>query len=228
MSENPLRVTPTGPLWLVTHGVAKYLLACVSEVNETFERNETVVVRTRRGLEIGTVLGLAETNVTSRQGRPGKIIRRTNLDDQSLFENQGSLAERVREQAQRYIDEKELPLVFLESEILLEGEECILHTLVWGTCSIDGILRQLQEYFGVTVRILDISTQPKEESGGCETCGSESGGCSSCGTESKGGCSTGSCSKGKVKSAEELTGYFRNLRDQLEQNPQRLPLPVAE
>jgi len=225
LSQNSVPVAPSTSAWLITHGVAKYLLSCFSEGSETFERHDTVIVRTRRGLELGTVLGLAETGITTKQGRLGKIIRRANLDDQSLFENQGSLAERVREQAQNYVDAKGLPLVFLESELLLEGEECILHTLVWGTCSIDGILQQLQEHFGITVRILDISTQPKEESGGCETCGSESGGCSSCGTESKGGCSTGSCSKGKVKSAEELTGYFRNLSDQLSH---RVALPTTE
>jgi hypothetical protein len=42
-------------------------------------------------------------------------------------------------------------------------------------------------------------------------CGTGSG-CSSCST---GGCSTGSCSKGSVKSAEELTSFFTDLREKM-------------
>lgn len=222
-----METSHTEPIYLVTHGVAQYLLGCRSETTHLWQRNDRVVVKTRRGIEIGTILGPVENTSWIPQGRLGKILRKADLETETLYENQTRLAEKIREHAQQHLDQQNLPLVFLESEILLEGNECILHTLVWGSCSIDGILRQTEEHFGLKVRILDISQQPREEKQTCETCGSESGGCSSCGTESKGGCSSGSCSKGQVKSAEELTQYFQNLRTQLEQTSHRVSLSTT-
>jgi hypothetical protein len=82
--------------------------------------------------------------------------------------------------------------------------------------------------FGYTVRLLDFSRGPvakDEQQPGCgkPDCGAGSGGCSSCGTG--GGCSTGSCSRGSVKSADDLTAYFRDLRTKMEQHANgRTPL----
>ena len=78
------------------------------------------------------------------------------------------------------------------------------------------------------MKLLDLSRSPtaKDEpaSAGCGKpgCGSSGGGCStgSCGTGG-GGCSTGSCSKGKVKSADELTAYFADLRHKMEADAAR-------
>jgi hypothetical protein len=55
---------------------------------------------------------------------------------------------------------------------------------------------------------------PAEAGCGKPGCGSGGGGCSSCGTG--GGCSTGSCSRGQVKSADDLTAYFTDLRQKME------------
>ncbi|MCE9568281.1 MAG: hypothetical protein K8U57_40290, partial [Planctomycetes bacterium] len=50
--------------------------------------------------------------------------------------------------------------------------------------------------------------------GGCGKpgCGTESGG----GCSTGGGCSSGSCSRGSVKSADELTAHFAELRQKME------------
>jgi hypothetical protein len=65
-----------------------------------------------------------------------------------------------------------------------------------------------------------VTRDPKQAADGCgkQDCGSGAGGCSSCGTDgaSKGGCSTSSCSRDKVKSADELTAYFADLRQKME------------
>jgi hypothetical protein len=60
-----------------------------------------------------------------------------------------------------------------------------------------------------------VAVDPPEKSYSCgkPDCGSGSG-CTSCGTG--GGCSTESCSRGAVKSAEDLTAYFADLRAKME------------
>ena len=89
------------------------------------------------------------------------------------------------------------------------------------------LFEALSARFNLSVRLLDLSQtavtkDPKQAADGCGKpgCGTEGGGCSSCGTdsggESKGGCSTGSCSRGKVKSADDMTAYFTDLRQKMD------------
>ena len=109
----------------------------------------------------------------------------------------------------------------MDVELLCDGT-AILHGLPWAECDATPLFEELSARFGVSVRLLDLSQiptpTPEPSSGGCGKpgCGSEAGGCStgSCGTG--GGCSTGSCSKGSVKSADELTAYFADLRRKME------------
>src|SRR5262249_38742738 len=97
----------------------------------------------------------------------------------------------------------------------------ILHALPWGECDATSLLDELSIQTGLTVRLLDISRGQKEEmaSGGCGKpgCSKElGGGCgTNCGTGS--GCSTGSCSRGSIKSSTELTAYFADLRQKMEE-----------
>jgi hypothetical protein len=117
-----------------------------------------------------------------------------------------------------------LPLTFVDAELTLD-DHLILHGLAWDACDATPLFAELSERFGLTVRLLDLSQtavtkDPKQAADGCGKpgCGTDSGGCSSCGTEgeSKGGCSSGGCSRGKVKSADELTAYFADLRAKME------------
>ena len=108
-------------------------------------------------------------------------------------------------------------------EILLDGTEAILQAVHWGECDATPLFESLSAARGLTVKLADLTTEPKPAAkGGCGTCGSEGGGCSSCGTG--GGCSSGSCSKGSVKTAEDLSEYFLGLRRQMEASAGRVPL----
>ena len=123
-----------------------------------------------------------------------------------------------------------MPLTFLDVEVLLDCSAAVLHALPWGECDADPLFGALSARFGLSVRLLDVSRapvakEPTVEPKGCTSCGTAGkGGCSSCGTE-KSGCSTGGCSRGAVKTADELTGYFADLRQKMEaQTTHRLPL----
>jgi hypothetical protein len=110
------------------------------------------------------------------------------------------------------------PLAFVDVEVTLDGT-AILHAVAWEPCDATPHLEGLAARFGLEVKLLDLSqiAAAKDPTGcGKPNCGSESGGCSSCGSGGGGGCSTGSCSRGSVKSAEELTSYFADLRRQME------------
>jgi hypothetical protein len=193
-------------------------------------RAERVVVQGPRGHEIGEVLvspepalpikdgpALRKSSVPSVPSEPsdihdGEILRlATPHDDEEaahLFERgQDVLASAAG---------TTLPLAFIDVEVTLD-RTAILHAVAWDACDATAFLDELGSRFGLAVKLLDLSrVETTTDPTGCGKpgCGSESGGCSTCGTG--GGCSTGSCSRGSVKSAEELTAYFSDLRHKME------------
>ena len=177
------------------------------------QRAERVVVQGPRGVELGEVLVSPEPDRTADP----------TIGDQSFVSPRPATTTiedaRLNERGQEVLAAAsaiELPLAFIDVEVTLDGT-AILHAVAWDACDATALLDQLGARFGLAVKLLDLSrVEVTKDPTGCGKpgCGSESGGCSTCGTG--GGCSTGSCSRGSVKSAEELTAYFSDLRQKME------------
>jgi cell fate regulator YaaT (PSP1 superfamily) len=172
-------------------------------------RAERVVVQGPRGVELGDVLvSPEELNPTD----DGVILRLATPHDDIEAARLNDRGQEVLASASAI----ELPLAFIDVEVTLDGT-AILHAVAWDACDATALLDELGSRFGLAVKLLDLSlVEITKDPTGCGKpgCGSESGGCSTCGTG--GGCSTGSCSRGSVKSAEELTAYFSDLRQKME------------
>ena len=175
-------------------------------------RGANVVIRTDRGLELSEVLGPAGMNSAAR---PAEMIRIATFADISTTEQNEAYGQTILHAAEA----AGLPIAFIDVEVNLDRSGAVLHALPYDVCDASPLLAELSDRFGLAVRLLDLSRDkpvpdppdPEKMTCGKPDCGTGSG-CSSCST---GGCSTGSCSKGSVKSAEELTSYFRDLREKL-------------
>ncbi len=187
-------------------------------------RGERVIVRGPRGVEPGVVLCEPGDQFTPSLSTEGELLRIATPDDEVRVAEFPAREAELLALAVEAAAEQGLPLTFVDAELTLD-DRLILHGLAWDACDATPLFAELSERFSLTVRLLDLSQtavtkDPKQPADGCGKpgCGSEGGGCSSCGTEgdSKGGCSTGSCSRGKVKSADELTAYFADLRAKME------------
>jgi cell fate regulator YaaT (PSP1 superfamily) len=179
-------------------------------------RGDRVVVRGPRGVEFGEVLVAQERSTAADDGEVVRVA--THADDVEA----GRLDTRGQQLlATALASDSGLPLAFVDVEVTLDCT-AILHALAWEACDATPLLDELAARFGLAVRLLDLSRAPaskeaKEDAGcGKPGCGSGGGGCSSCGTGGSGGCSTGSCSRGAVKSPEELTAYFADLRQKMQ------------
>jgi hypothetical protein len=192
-------------------------------------RGDRVVVRTPRGVELGEVLCEAADPFAGQldPSARGDLLRPATEADAA----DAAAREEVGRQVIAAAEElgADLALSFLDVEVMLDGSAAVLHVLPWGPCDADLVFADLSARFGLPVRLLDVSrtptvTDPPEKAAGCgkPDCGSEKGGCTSCGTG--GGCSTGGCSRGSVKSADELTAYFADLRQKMEEHARRTPL----
>lgn len=208
------------PDYLVQYGTAAFVGRFTAD--NDLSRGASVVVRSPRGLELGSVL--CESKSTFDLG--GVILRTAASDDERDRVAANELAGRILDAANL----TDQAVAFLDCEVTLDRRGAILHALPWGECQLDELLADLSGRFGSAVRLHDISrtetrTDPVEPKTTCEKpgCGTAEGGCSSCST---GACGTGSsCSKGKVESAAQLTSYFADLRQKMEeQTAVRTPL----
>ena len=208
------------PDYLVQYGTAAFVGRFTAD--NDLSRGLSVVVRSPRGLEIGSVLCEAK----SAFDLGGEIVRVTATEDERDSTRANDLAARILDAA----NVTDQAVTFLDCEVTLDRRGAVLHALPWGECQLDGLLAALSERFESAVRLHDISRtetriDPVEPKTTCEKpgCGTTEGGCSSCST---GACGTGSsCSKGKVESAAQLTSYFADLRQKMEeQTAVRTPL----
>jgi hypothetical protein len=205
--------------YLVTYGHGGFLGRFRSAT--ALRRDDRVVIRTVRGVELGTVLDEASRGLPGPD-LGGDVLRVVTADDESAAAALATRAAGIAADAQALAESLGLPLLFLDGEILLDGGPAILQAVHWADCDATPLFEQLSARHGLRVQLADLTATPKAPARVCDTCGEEKSGCSDCG--SGGGCSTGSCSKGSVKSAEELTAYFAGLRRQMEAAAPRVSL----
>ena len=185
-------------------------------------RGERVIVRGPRGVEEGVVLCEPGEPFSPALPSEGELLRVVTPEDDSLLAGFPARESDLLALAVELAAIRGLPLTFVDAELTLDGR-LILHGLAWRACDATPLFDELSERFRLQVRLLDLSqtavARDPAPSGGCgkPDCGSGGGGCSSCGSGGGGGCSTGSCSRGKVKSADEMTAYFSDLRRKMEE-----------
>jgi cell fate regulator YaaT (PSP1 superfamily) len=183
-------------------------------------RGQRAVLRTHRGLELGTFLCVAAPGHAHYLPNTtvGQLLRLAGREDEETAERMGRRSQLLFEDARRLVPELGLPLEILDAEVLLDGEHAILHHLHWDDFDERQLVSALSRTHGLHVRLHTLTTKvsaEEDEPEGCgrENCGRASGG--SCG--SGGGCAT--CGVGK---APDLSGYFAELREKM--NAQRVPL----
>jgi hypothetical protein len=188
-------------------------------------RGARVIVRGPRGVEPGVVLCEPGAAFAPALSTEGELLRPVTPDDDTRLAHFPELEAALLADATAAAIARGLPLTFVDAELTLD-DRLILHGLAWSACDATALFDDLSAQFNLSVRLLDLSRtaltrDPRQLADGCgkPNCGSSGGeGCTTCSTtdESKGGCSSGSCSRGKVRSPEELTAYFADLRQQME------------
>lgn len=204
-----------GREYLVHHGVAGHLGRFRSGADHSFARGDKVVIRGRRGLELGEVLLQSATN------RPrlddefiGDLLRPASNDDFDSTEQNRRYGQSLFQDAVKRAEFAALPVSLIDIEIALDRSGAVLHGLRFAPGDIQPMLATLGEEHRLIVRLYEVNGTVEEDEHGCGSCGS-GGGCGSCGT---GGCS--SCSSG---AGRELAEYFAELRGQME-NRNRIAL----
>src|SRR5262245_57285810 len=90
-----------------------------------FERGERLVIRSRRGVEIGVVLRTCDSgHMKLLADQPvGKILRRATPDDERTAELTRRRGQQIFEDCRTFIPELDLPLEVLDAEVLLDNRQ---------------------------------------------------------------------------------------------------------
>jgi cell fate regulator YaaT (PSP1 superfamily) len=218
--------------YLVTYGAAGHLGRFQPVAALECQRGDRVFIRTRRGLEIGTILGASAAGYGGALDSlpEGDVLRRVTDGDE---QNHGFTAEELLglfDAVRELAGELGLPLEVIDTETVGDPRTVIVHYLCMGDFDPRPFVSGLATKFDCYVELLDLtSPNAQHETGGpCAICGREEGGCGtgggcgSCG--SGGGCGSG-CSADHGKSFEQdWQAYFAELRAKMEK---RFPLTTV-
>ena len=209
--------------YLVSYGTSGEFARFRTVALAEFQRGDRVVVRTSQGLELGVVMCPAQPEHAPFLSRTslGELLRPLTECDEKQAEQVDRLGQRVFADAQGLARQLELPLEILDIEILLEGQQAIVHHLRQVDCDYRDLVSALSRKYDLHIRMNNLAL-PKEETIGCglPNCGQLTGGCQSCGNGSDGGgCST--CGKSAKK--EDVAAHLLALRQLMEQR-NRTPL----
>lgn len=200
-----------GTEYVVSHGSAGDFGRFAAAGPLACERGDRVVVRTRRGLEVGAVLCAATPqHATHLPETAGELLRRVTPEDEQIAAGVRAREQQLFTDARQLAAELALPLEVLDVETTLDGHQVTLFFLRWAEADERPLVSALSKKYEAMVALRDLAL-PAGASG-CGKPGCGSGGCGS------GGC--GSCGKGNSTDVQE---YFAGLRQQLERR-QRVPL----
>jgi hypothetical protein len=219
MAETTMRMhPPEHDQYVVSHGKSGVVGVFTAEGPLLLQRGCEVIVKTSRGIEIGTVLGPA----TIRQARligansAGTLFRRASSEDSARREALARTEHRLFEACRASTGAAALEV--LDVDLLFDGQHAIVQ-FVGAEADAERLAPALEEQFKLTIRLENLATPapPAEEEHRCDKpdCGKDAGGCTSCSTG--GGCS--SCGSSKV----DMTAYFGHLRTKMETS-NRIPL----
>jgi cell fate regulator YaaT (PSP1 superfamily) len=201
------------PEYLVSYGTSGEFARFRAAAPAEFRRGDRVVVCTSQGLELGVVLCPAQPEHAPFLSRTalGELLRPVTEVDEKQADEVRQFGQRVFDDAQRLARELELPLEILDVEVLLDGQQAIVHHLRQVDCDYRELVSSLSKKHDLHIRMNNLAL-PKEETIGCgePNCGQLTGGCQSCGS---GGCNT--CGKGVKK--EEVAAHLLLLRQMMEQ-----------
>lgn len=173
-------IRPSDRVFLVRYGRFGQIGRFVGDHTD-YARGDQVVVESPRGIELGEILALERSVVSS--GSPGKVLRAAQPSDLHRALVAAARSEGCLDRCEQVLQERRLPVALLEFEPLLEDSRGVLHFLGVIPNDHDGLLNDLRTACGVDIVLSPCvaAPEPIESDADCGSCAS--GGCGSCASE---------------------------------------------
>lgn len=207
--------------YLVHYGAEGFLGRFSAPPGVRCQRGDRVMVKSHRGLELGTVR--CEATPGHAHFLPdrlrGEIIRLV-LEEEVLLTDRS-----IFDEACRLAEESQLPITVVDVEVILEPRTIVVHYLRHGSGSLRPLVKELSKQFHALVELQDLNLGIATEYGDSEyerycnssrkvagSCGSGGCGNGGCGN---GGCGNGGCGSVTQRVAASLDSYLVELRSKI-------------
>lgn len=131
MEEPGSEVAPDLPRsYIVRYGVTRQLGEFTVKPAQYIPRNSSVIIRSPRGVEWGTVLAPASErsrDYLGLQGEPGRVLRVATREDARERDAQGALEKHEYETCRELIQERHLQMQLIDVEHLFGGERTVFY-----------------------------------------------------------------------------------------------------
>jgi len=117
--------------YVVRYGSMRFLGVFSSRAKDIFQRDDRVIVRSKRGLEVGEILCEATEDSLQHLNDPafGTIMRAISEEDETQLDHMGEAVARDVKICRRVIDEMQLAMQLVDVEHLFGGERIIVYYL---------------------------------------------------------------------------------------------------
>ncbi len=190
------RVTVTmEPISVIPHLVKLGLFGHIGRFSAAdggrFERDQQVICRTGRGLEVGEVLCCLESEQRGETD-DGLLLRKVSPDDRRIIERIDRFRDRAFTACQQLLNDRNLSAVLVDVEHLFDGQSIFFYFLGEVPKDVHYVTEQLVAEYEKKVQFRKFT---KTLLNGCgPNCGTDAGGCQA------GGCGNCSLKKGCGKS----------------------------
>lgn len=182
---------------LIRVGAMGHIGRFVSIDQNCYARRTDVIVRTRRGLEVGRVLDAAPQGV-SPEGADGEILRAMTLEDRLIAARLNARRQEAIAACSALLEQSGVPAVLVDVEHLFDGQSLYFYFLGDLPPQIELITRRLAEAYEAKVGVRPFTEALIEGCGpGCGTDAGDGGHCADCTS----GCAIAAACGGKVRAA---------------------------
>jgi cell fate regulator YaaT (PSP1 superfamily) len=207
--------------YLVSHGKGGAFGRFASATPLECARGQRVVIKSLRGLEIGSVLCAATSGHAHMLGKAPvcDLLRTATPADEDTAIRMDLLGQTLFKEARGLACELGVSFEVVDVEVLLDGGQAIVQHLSPEETDATALVQQLTDRHRIQILLENLAISVTENAHGCgkPDCGRINGaGCSDCG--SGGGCS--SCGAGKV----DMSAYFTHLRTKMESQRRLTPI----
>ena len=151
----------TGAKYLVRHGVMRFIGVFTADLDFVFRRQETVIIRSDRGLEAGELLCPATPQAVAMIPEPtsGQLVRCANAEDRKRIADIVDIQKREYTTGRELIVQHKLAMQIVDVEHLFGGERVVFYFLSESRVDFRELVKSMAREFHARIELRQIGVR---------------------------------------------------------------------
>ena len=151
----------TGAKYLVRHGVMRFIGVFTADLDFVFRRQETVIIRSDRGLEAGELLCPATPQAVAAIPEPtsGQLVRSANAEDRKRIADIVDIQKREYTTGRELIVQHKLAMQIVDVEHLFGGERVVFYFLSDSRVDFRELVKSMAREFHARIELRQIGVR---------------------------------------------------------------------